>query len=296
MRVTDTMQMENWLRSLQRTSQRMEQAQTTLASGKALQKPSDDPTGMSRAIVLREQISREQQYIYGIDDGTGWLKTVEVVLGSVSDSLTEANEIGLLGANAAVSPEQRQDLANRVGQMIEHMEGLANAQYAGSYIFSGEKISVKPFQLNETKTSVNDYAGGTGSISRQIQGANTISVNYSGKEIFVDTKVFDSLFQLKQSLEGDDYEGIQQALKDVNQAFNQVVSIRAVVGSKINRMGEMKELHELQKSHFESLLSDVEEGDLAEVITELKREQMAYEAALAVGARISSLSLLDYLR
>jgi len=296
MRVTDSMQLKNWLRTMQKTSTRLEQAQTTLASGKGLQKPSDDPSGTSRAVILKEQISRQEQYILGIDDGTAWLKTADTVLGLVSLSLSEAQEIALQGANASTSPEQRLDLSAHVSQIIEHMVGLANAQYAGNYIFSGEKINVKPFALNSDKTALLPYAGGSGSINRQVQGEDILVINHSGQELFVDSHIFDALFNLKQALADNNHEEIQNAYTELTEAFNKTVSQRAMVGSKINRLGEMKELHELQKDHFKSMLWEIEEGDLIEVITTLNREQLAYEAAMMIGVRINNLSLLDFMR
>ena len=47
---------------------------------------------------------------------------------------------------------------------------------------------------------------------------------------------------------------------------------------------------------FQRLLSNVEEADLTEVIVKLISQQMAYQTALAVGARLIQPSLLDYLR
>ena len=43
-------------------------------------------------------------------------------------------------------------------------------------------------------------------------------------------------------------------------------------------------------------LSDVEDIDLPQTITELQLQQTAYQAALAAGARVMQPSLLDFLR
>lgn len=296
MRVTNAMQMENWLAIFRQTSQRLERAQVTLASGKSLQKPSDHPAGTAKSIILQEQISREERYLAGINEGSAWLKTADSILGTVANSLSAANEIALLGANGVMTGVQRKELAEQVGQIIEQSVEMANAQHAGDYIFAGEKINVKPFEINSTKTGINAYAGGSGNISRQVQGDTTVNINYSGQEVFVDTKVFDSLFNLKQALEGNDVPEIQNSIKELQGAFNQVVSVRGMVGSKISWLGETKELHEQQKFQLGNLLGEIEEGNIEEVITALKREETAYQAALLVGARINSLSLLDFLR
>jgi flagellar hook-associated protein 3 FlgL len=44
------------------------------------------------------------------------------------------------------------------------------------------------------------------------------------------------------------------------------------------------------------LLSDVEDVDIAEAITKLQLQQLAYQAALAATSIISKLSLLDYIK
>lgn len=296
MRVTNAMQMENWLYTIRQTSSSLERAQVALASGKSLQRPSDDPNGMSRSILLKEQISRQEQYLKSIDDGLAWLKTADTVLGNVTNTLNQCYETALLGANGGITDDQRQDLVGQVNQMIEQVLEMANAKFAGNYIFSGEKLSIKPFELNSAKTAIHPYAGGDGSIFRQIAQENLININYSGEKVFVDTKVFDSLFHLKEALAGDDQEGIQEAAHEVQDAFKQVVSLRGVVGSSISRLDETKDLYNEQKAYLQNLIGEIEEGSLPEMIAALKREETAYEAALMVGARINSLSLLDYLR
>ncbi|MGI6065980.1 MAG: flagellar hook-associated protein FlgL [Bacillota bacterium] len=296
MRVTNAMQMENWLHTLGRTSSRLERAQVTLASGQSLQRPSDDPTGISRSIILQDQIGSLKRSFQSIDDGLAWLKTADTVLGNVTNTLNQAYETALLGANGTITDEQRLDLVGQVDQMIEQVVEMANAQYAGNYIFSGEKVKVKPFDLDSAKTGINPYAGGEGSIFRQVADENLISINYSGQEVFVDTKVFDALLHLKETLAGDDQEGIQQAAHEVQEAFKQIVEIRGVVGSRISRLEETKDLYHEQKAHLENRLGEITEGSLPEMIAALKREETAYQAALLVGARINSISLLDYLR
>jgi len=296
MRVTDDMRLHNWMKNLQSTSKKLEKAEQAISSGKSLLKPSDNPSGVSQVIRIKEQIHKLDKYIETADDGLGWLKTTEVTLAALTETLSEARETALEGASAAVSENQRQELGKYIGEIIDYVVSLGNTEYGGRYLFAGEETEIKPFQLNGEKTGVEPYAGGMGSVNRQIMRDDIIAVNYSGQETFVDSKVFSSLFDLKQGLDTNNLDLVNSASSDLDDALKSVISQRALMGSKINRFTDIKEQHTMQRDHFDGLVGEIEEGNLAEMIATLKKEQTAYEAALAVGARINSISLLDFLR
>jgi flagellin-like hook-associated protein FlgL len=91
----------------------------------------------------------------------------------------------------------------------------------------------------------------------------------------------------------DDTTGIQTQLQDLQQIFSQLSTARTRVG------GYMK-LADGVSSHLKAGLlrvnvNEVQNADPAQSITELTLSQTNLQATLAVGARLTQLSLLDYL-
>jgi flagellar hook-associated protein 3 FlgL len=78
--------------------------------------------------------------------------------------------------------------------------------------------------------------------------------------------------------------------------MDQVLSVRAEVGAKINRLNLTQKKLDSQVLSTKSLISYNEDIDLAEVSIKLKTEENVYRASLAVGARIIQPSLVDFLR
>ena len=58
----------------------------------------------------------------------------------------------------------------------------------------------------------------------------------------------------------------------------------------------MKTLNDNKSVTLKGSLSEVEDVDLAKTITDLQLQQVAYQSALAAGAKMIQPSLVDFLR
>lgn len=296
MRVTNAMYTKNWLKNLERTTERMQRNEMMVSSGKSLLNLHDNPTGLSQSISIKEQITKQEEYLRAIDDGTAWLNTTEAALASVSDLLAEAQELAQVGANGPVSRNEIKDLAQHMDLIIDQMVDLANSKHADKYLFSGQQTKITPFERDGVSPDGVKYNGDTNSISREIHADSNIDINISGEEAFQTSKVFESLATLKKAFDSGDQKAIADAIAPIEEAFENAVSLRATVGYKMNRLQSVSEQHEMQKFHLESILGDIEGADIAETITNLKKEETAYQAALMVGSNMMQMSLLDFLR
>jgi flagellar hook-associated protein 3 FlgL len=77
--------------------------QEQAASGKALNQPSDNPTGTSEVLSMNAQIGRFQQYATNAGDGLSRLQTASSALNSVTKALNQVQSDLLSGANASAS-------------------------------------------------------------------------------------------------------------------------------------------------------------------------------------------------
>jgi hypothetical protein len=77
--------------------------QEQAASGKALNQPSDNPTGTSEVLSMNSQIGRYQQYATNAGDGLSRLQTASGALNSVTEALNQVQTEVLSGANASAS-------------------------------------------------------------------------------------------------------------------------------------------------------------------------------------------------
>lgn len=79
-------------------------------------------------------------------------------------------------------------------------------------------------------------------------------------------------------------------------ALDQILTLRAEVGARINTANTAKDGLEVAKIQTTALRSRLEDADVLKVYTDFTNLQNAFEAALQSSARMMSLSLLDFLR
>lgn len=79
-RVTNAMLSSNYLTNMNRNLRNMQVLQSQLASGKAINKPSDDPYKASRTMQLYSEIDSNKQFNENIKDISNWLDTTDTAL------------------------------------------------------------------------------------------------------------------------------------------------------------------------------------------------------------------------
>jgi len=104
------------------------------------------------------------------------------------------------------------------------------------------------------------------------------------------------LTELITDLEANNESAISGHLDSLDQAMTQITNERSNVGAKLNRLDSTEAHLETYKLNFSQMLSDTEDLDLTQAVTDLTAQQSAYQASLASAAKIIQPSLLDYLR
>ena len=141
-----------------------------------------------------------------------------------------------------------------------------------------------------------------------------VSVNMTGMPAQNDTftvsrsrteDIFSTLNDLVTTLESG-YSGdagraqfntdIAKALEQLNQTSDHFLDVRAQVGTRLASLDAAESSRESHKVELERMRSDLEDLDYADAITRMNQQMVGLQAAQASYARISQLSLFDYLR
>ncbi|OGH60303.1 MAG: flagellar hook-associated protein 3 [Candidatus Lindowbacteria bacterium RIFCSPLOWO2_12_FULL_62_27] len=85
------------------------------------------------------------------------------------------------------------------------------------------------------------------------------------------------------------------SLSNLDAALDNILSSRAVFGARVNRLDAAEGRNTDFENNSTQLLQRVEDLDFAKALTEFQQQQNVQKAALATGARIFSLTLLDFL-
>lgn len=302
MRVTTMMSSRALVHDLHEGLGRLSRLQGQLSSGKQITRPSDDPYGTSRALALRGELAGLSQYERNVGDGTGWLNTCDTALSQVSDSLHRVRELLVQAGNDAAGPEARAAIADEIDQLIDGIKQEANVQYGGRYVFAGTATDTAPWPLGRADA----YVGDTGTITREIGPQAEIQVNVDLRSLLGDGQAArdDRLLHVLRdvadhlrggtpadadALRGTDLRRLEANLDALN-------GIRADVGARTNRLATAASRLSGLEINATRLLSQTEDADIAETITQYSTQQAAYTAALRAGSNIVQSSLLDFLR
>jgi flagellar hook-associated protein 3 FlgL len=148
-----------------------------MTTEKKINRPSDDPIGISKVLDHRSTISSIGQYQTNIDDANGWLSLSETKLSSIGDLITQASQIAISQASATASSDTRKISADSVSQMIEQALSLANSKDGDSYLFGGSRTDTQPFSSVYASASIGSVLKASASNS---SGAATSGGTYTG--------------------------------------------------------------------------------------------------------------------
>jgi flagellar hook-associated protein 3 FlgL len=281
---------------IQRLSEHLMNLNEKIASGKVLNRPSDNPTALVDSMTIKTSLSQIEQYQEGIQTGVSWLNLRESALTNIEEVVARAIEIGTQMGSDNQSADTRASAATEVGQLLQEAIAQANVELGDNYIFAGYRLKTTPF----TATVVGgietaEYHGDTNDFQLQIGKDDTVVVGRNGQTALMDSNLFTALGTLKKALEDNDGAAIRQQLDQLKSARDYLDNEIADTGAKGNRLDLKDAVWSSLTLDLKERLSDVEDADLTEMITELKQKELAYQVALMSSVRLSELSILNYL-
>jgi len=296
MRITGTMQYTQLLTNLRNTQTGIYDWQNKLATGQKISKPSDDAVGIAYQMRYDTELSRSNRYLSNAQTGEGILNTVDSLLGQADDLLKRAHTLALQAANDTMTDEERKTIAAEVKQLKEQMVLIGNSTYNGRYLFNGQKTDQPPYTSANAANESTDPGVFMLNVSSQVQ----VPVSITGEKIFgaagSDDNVFKVLDDLISHLENGQQELLGGDVQKILNASDNFSVQRAEVGARTNRFMLMQDRITGDIANLKSLRADVADVDYAEAITQLQLKQNVFQAALATGAQIMQVSLVDYLK
>jgi flagellar hook-associated protein 3 FlgL len=320
--------------SLMRNLAEIIRLNTQVSSGRRINKPSDDPTGARRALDYKVAIDAGDQYAKNVSDASNAIGFADNALSSVSSALVRAKELALQGANGTMDAASRAAISKETGQLRDQILSIANSRNGNEYVFSGFRTDVAAFDpsfaYQGDEGAINVMVDRGAMIPRNVAGSDAFGyslpapqtvtidggkiVHYtpgSGTTVGVeiraadDTTVLDS-FQfdnamqmtdlLTRALAGNDTTRISALMKPLDDAMAHVNDVRADLGARLNRLDDQGNRLGDTKLSAQTVLSGVEDADIASTISGIAKANTALQALQASSAKILSQSLLDFLR
>jgi len=148
MRVVNRTIYQNIIQNINTVTEQLRDIHEKISSSKRINRPSDDPVGITHALNIRETLAQLQQYGTNIKHGQSWLQMTESSLQKVEDLTIRTKEIANQMSTDTYNADQRANAAFEVQNIIEQLVQVGNTEINGRYIYSGDKDQTNAYELN----------------------------------------------------------------------------------------------------------------------------------------------------
>ncbi|MEM9860631.1 MAG: flagellar hook-associated protein FlgL [Myxococcota bacterium] len=289
MRISDQSYYALNRQSLQARRADVQKAQVRAASGKRVEKPSDDPIAASRAAKERAREQRLRASERSLDAGRTRVDVQEQALGDIAERLRRAKELSVQANNDTLSANVRDAVAVEVREISEAIRSLANARDGESYVFSGFASDAPAFD------AAGVYQGDGGIPTIEVAEGPRIPAGVAGDTAFgvgVDP-LFSVLADFEAALLANDEAALQATLQRIDDASERVILARSEVGGSQAAIDIARETVIRVRDYTIEAQQALVGIDETDAFTELQQVTVAYQAAVQIASQVPQPGLVN---
>ncbi len=286
------------LANVQKSTANMSRLQEQISTGKKVNRASDDPAGARKILSLRSEDLRLDQYASNIQTATQSLDFSSAALQNTSDIVQRITELTMQGVSDSTDQNGRTIIANEINQLLETIMQSANAERLGRYTFAGTETTTIPFVASRDSNgniSLVSYKGNRENVEYNVGPNTNTIVNLTGDEVFVQSRVFDTIINIRDNLADgavtfarDELDNLDVASKKILNSIAKAGGISSTLELTGNRIADTR-------LSLQEVLASAESADIAELVLKLTEQQSIFEASLSSGSYIFKTSILNYI-
>jgi flagellar hook-associated protein 3 FlgL len=306
MKISTTLFFDRASQQLGNVQSNLNKTQEQLSTGLQIVKPSDAPDKAALVTRLESELSRQTSYQDTLKAVNVRLTAEETALKNTSDVMYRIKELATQAASDTLGDQDRQSVAIELKTLRDQLLSLANSRDSnGNYLFSGSKATTPAFS-QDAKGQVM-YQGDQARMKVNIGDNRRVNLNLPGSDVYTrvvrtDDKgnksavdFFKSLDDLVSAVQGGDHVGMQRGVAEVDTLQNGISEGLGQIGADLTVVDMQTNVLDQVVLNLKSTRSDVEDLDYTAAITKMNKDQLALQAAQSSFAKISQLSLFQYL-
>lgn len=308
--------------------QRLVTSQARMSTGKEIISPSDAPEQASAIQRLRDQVSRQESHLSTLQVAQRRYNSEETALTSAGDVLARMKELVLSAANATKNAQAHDAIAVEMTSLRDELMSLANSRDdTGNFIFSGTRVTTQPYVKEQDANGDWQVVFKGDQTQTQVPAGTERDITYtrSGSDVFVrvvreemnangeyldangnvvadpaqaDQKAvsfFSAIDEVIASINNGQPDLIQRGVAQIDDMIDGIALSVAAVGADQSVINSQTNVIESEVLRLKTSLSSIEDLDYTEAITQMTKDTMALQAAQSSFAKISQLSLFDYI-
>ena len=277
--------------------------QAQMAVGKQILTPSAAPDQAAAIQRLKGEVQRQESHMRTLDVAMRRYTAEETALSSSNDLLIRMKELGIQAANDTLAPDDRKAIGVEMKALRDQLLSLGNTRDdSGNFLFSGTRVNTPAFAEDANGKVV--YQGDQTQTRIPAGVERTVQFTRAGTDVFSrvvrddgePVGFFEALDQMINGMNTSNSGKIQQGIADITQMHNSLTLSQAQNGSDQVVVQSQLDVLDENTLRIKSTLSEIEDLDYAEAVARMNKEMMGMEAAMGSFAKISGLSLFDYIR
>lgn len=299
-RITDLGMMESRMAWMRQGQSRVAAAEQEIATGRRINKPSDNPSESARLMRHDLRLQRVSQFARNNDNAKLWVGTADQALQTGASYLERARTLAVQAGNdTTLGAQESRAIAADVRSIAQGMMAMANTKISGRAIFAGTADSDGAYDATTLA-----YVGDAGQVTRALDTDETVVVGYHGPDIFgtenpadpMNGNVFEMLGALADAIENGDNAQIRAGIEAVDTAMARVGTVQGRVGAAAQQLDAAETRQNAEKLNTEEHISKIRDVDIADAVIRLRSAEVSYEATMSATSRALSRSLLDFIR
>lgn len=272
--------------------------QERLATGKRINRPSDDPSGTEMVLNLKTSYHQIEQFHKNAQAVNLKLTSVDDALGGYQSILDRVKVLIARGLSEVSTPQTREAVAVELEELRKSVLSIANTRSGDEYVFGGTRQNAPPFD----PVTAQPAATPTSPQYVQIEpGSPAVAAGVTAESVFSDatSTIFTDLANAVTALRGTgdpvaDRATLQNTMSRMSVYGNIAGTAHARVGAVMAATEVVMDNLTSNLLAFEARISEIEDADFAETAVGLADAQRALDATLQVAAQ-GRRSLFDFL-
>jgi flagellar hook-associated protein 3 FlgL len=300
MRVTANTSSENALFYIQQGRAKLDRLQELISSGQNVNRPSDDPIASNLILGIADKIKTGDQYKSNIDKTQILMQVTNTALQGMSDTLKLAKDLASSLVNGSSDPNTLANAVTQLQALKQQMIDMGNTQFNDSYIFAGADNTTPPFSGTAPyyagdETAVRIEIGNVTFQQTNIPGNQILTADTAASQPYGTTNIMQTLDNLIAAVGSNNVAGIATGSVALTAGSKQLQNAQNDIVTRIVRLDSAEKMNVNNKNTLLTVLGNTQNVDYAKLGVELTQQQTAFNASLSATAKITQLSLLDYL-
>lgn len=268
---------------------RLETLQEQLASGKRINRPSDDPNGAEAVIKLKTSQNEIEQFERTAQTAQQKLTAADDTLNGYENLLQRVRTLVTQGLSDTATQTAKNALATEINSLRSSILNVANSNYNGEYLFGGTRQNAPPFD----QTTAAPAATPTSAQHIQLEpGTSATAVGVTAETFLSDSTsdIFTDLTDAVAALRGAGNPVADRATLETTMSrlaiYTDLANVaHTQIGANMNAADIAEENLTTTFQSLVERVSAIEDIDFAETALNLTETQRNLEAILQVAAK-----------